>query len=64
MDKAESQEPPEKVASLSVDISKVGMAILTSFMNSMIVAIATYGRAAEIRRPVARRFQAIGIPKP
>lgn len=62
MDKAERKEPPEKVASLSVDISKVGTSKLTSFMNSMIVATATYGRAAEIRRP-ARRFRAIGMLK-
>lgn len=36
------------------------MSKLTSLINTMIVAIAIYARAAEMRRP-ARRFQAIGI---
>ena len=36
------------------------MSKLTSLTNTMILAIATYVRAAEMWRP-ARRFQAIGI---
>jgi hypothetical protein len=36
------------------------MSKLTSLINTMIVAIAIYARAAEMWRP-ARRFQTIGI---